>query len=156
MGPVAHVGLPVAAAYVLRLNMPIVAYTAIMPDIVDKSLDAVGIGGGRYIGHTLLFVVLVAVTYSLLHWRYSLSALIGGLSHLILDMDYLVPWLYPFRDYDFPPSDFHFFPDGFLQNYLSFSGIGEELILVGCVMISIALVYVLIEWVKRREDTTAF
>ena len=152
MGPVAHVGIPVAAAYVLRLNMPIVAYSAILPDIVDKTLDAVGIGGGRYIGHTLLFVALVAITYSLLHWRYGLSALVGGLSHLVMDMDYLVPWLYPFRDYDFPPSDSHFLPDGFLQSYFSFSGIGKELILVGCIVIVIVLGVTIFSWLRNRNN----
>lgn len=107
MGPIAHVGITAGAGHVLnrvshiRLNLGIVAISALLPDLVDKPLALVGIGDGRYIGHTLLFIFVAAALLSLKNKFYGLSLLFGGICHLLEDSGGLVPWFYPFADYNF-------------------------------------------------------
>lgn len=114
MGPFGHVGITVGAAYVinrvphLRLNLWVVAVSSLLPDLVDKPLYLLGIGDGRYVGHTLLFVFLAAAAVSLKNRIYGLSVLFGAVLHLLLDWSG-VPWLYPFVSYDFAV---HFDPGG--------------------------------------------
>jgi len=67
--------------------------------LVDKPLYLLGIGDGRYVGHTLLFVFLVVAAVSLKNRIYGLSVLFGAVLHLLLDWGG-VPWLYPFVNYD--------------------------------------------------------
>jgi membrane-bound metal-dependent hydrolase YbcI (DUF457 family) len=96
--------------------VPIAAFGAILPDIIDKPLGHLLLSGtldsGRIYGHTLLFfAVLFAV--GLLLWRYKRSialAVVGvGLgSHLVLDSMWNLPvslfWpiLGPFQQYHYP------------------------------------------------------
>ena len=76
---------------------------ALLPDIVDKSLLFLGIGSGRGISHTLLFV---GVSFIIVHFSFhrkksiSIPFLIGIVSHLVLDLPE-VPLFYPFINYDF-------------------------------------------------------
>jgi len=106
MGPLGHLGITLGAGYVLnrvqplKLNLGVVAFSALLPDLVDKPLYVLGIGDGRYVGHTLLFVFLVAGAVSLKNKLYGLSVLFGAILHLLLDSGD-VPWLYPFVNYDF-------------------------------------------------------
>lgn len=76
---------------------------ALLPDIVDKSLLFLGIGSGRGISHTLLFVgVSFIIVHFSFHRKKSISVpfLIGLVSHLVLDLPE-VPFFYPFINYDF-------------------------------------------------------
>lgn len=107
MLPVGHLGITLGAAYLAnrvtppKLNLGIVAFSALLPDLVDKPLALAGIGDGRYIGHTLLFIFLAAALLSLRNKFYGLSLLFGGICHLIGDSGNFVPWFYPFVNYDF-------------------------------------------------------
>jgi hypothetical protein len=158
VGPIGHVGIALPAGRVLRLNLPIVFLCALLPDLVDKSLWALGIGGGRYIAHTLLFVFVIAGVLFLWRRVYGLSALLGIGSHLLLDIRGFIPWFYPFVSYDFPKREFapsHFFSNlvDLLHNNLTLSRLGEELIWV----ISVCAAAFLCLWLysrfsKRRQQ----
>ena len=71
MGPAGHLGITLGAAHVLnraprlKLNLWVIAVSSWLPDLVDKPLYLLGIGDGRYVGHTLMFVFLVAAAVSL-------------------------------------------------------------------------------------------
>ena len=108
MGPLGQLGITLGAAYLLnrvppiKLNLWIVAFSTLLPDLVDKPLYLLGIGDGRYVGHTLLFVFLVAGAFSLKNKIYGLSVLFGALLHLLFDSGVgFVPWLYPFVSHTF-------------------------------------------------------
>ena len=145
-GPVGHIGIPVALAYLLRLNPVVAAFCGILPDLVDKHLSAMGVGGGRYIGHTLLSVLLVSVAFSLRKRKNGLAALVGGVSHLLLDLGGLVPWLYPFKGYDFYEQRLNL--SRFVREYFTFSGLGMELIWVA---IAGVLAFLCLWLLRRRQ-----
>ena len=100
-GPVIHIGVALVLAIVFRLNPLLTIFCAILPDLVDKPLAAFGIGGIRYIGHTLLFTAVVSTGLFLWKRKYGAAALVGFVSHLILDLNFMIPWFYPFQDYNF-------------------------------------------------------
>ena len=127
-GPVIHVGVSATLALVFRLNPVVTIFCGILPDMVDKPLAVLGIGGGRYIGHTLLFAVVISGTFFFWKRKYGLAALIGLTSHLLLDLNALIPWFYPFKDYQFYATKLSIIY--WLKGYLTFSQIGLELILV--------------------------
>ena len=124
-------------------------FCGILPDLVDKPLDALEIGGGRFVGHTLLFVLLVSAAFALWKWRLGLAALVGGMSHLILDLDGLVPWFYPFKDYEFYDEGFSF--TQFLRDYLSSSELGSELLTVAAVGAAILPFLLFFHWRNGRQ-----
>jgi hypothetical protein len=143
-GPVIHIGVPGALALLLRLN-PIVAITCgILPDVIDKPLAGFGIGGGRYIGHTLLVAVVVIAAFSLWKRKYGLAALIGLASHLLLDLNNLVPWFFPFKDYNFSVTKLNIMV--WLKGYVTFSHVGLEVIVVALVGIIAFICW----WLYRR------
>ena len=128
MGPLGHLGITLGAAHVLnrapliKLNLWVVAFSALLPDLVDKPLYLLGIGDGRYVGHTLLFVFLVAVAVSLKGRLYGLSVLFGAMLHLLMDSGGSVPWLYPFVNYTFTVN---FDPGGIPDRLSTLFGILE-------------------------------
>jgi len=76
---------------------------SILPDLIDKSLMFLGLGSGRGLSHTLLFVVVVYVTILLLFKGKTTipnSLVIGILFHLLLDLPE-IPLFYPFINYQF-------------------------------------------------------
>ncbi|MDY6892807.1 MAG: metal-dependent hydrolase, partial [Chloroflexota bacterium] len=158
MTPIGHIGITLPIAYVLRLNLPVAGLCTVMPDIVDKPLEAVGIGDGRYIAHTLVFVALVTVAFSLWKRVYGLAALLGGVSHLLLDWvdgGIPVPWFYPFVDYGFPEWEFD--PHGFFSNLSGtfeanfiLSRMGKEMIWVAVAVVTVLLCLGLYRWYRRR------
>ncbi|MGC9467341.1 MAG: metal-dependent hydrolase [Anaerolineae bacterium] len=87
--------------------VPVMA-VAVFPDAVDKIAHYV-LGkteSGRLWGHTLTVALLTsALCLVLFGKRNALSWLIGYLSHLICDIGSVVPWLYPFVVYEFPPPE---------------------------------------------------
>ena len=88
--------------------MAVAAFSFILPDLVDKPLWVLGVfTDGRNIGHTLFTTFLVALAFSLKKKVYGLVAVCGGMAHLLSDRSGLVPWLYPFKTYDFPSVGWH-------------------------------------------------
>lgn len=86
--------------------LPVMA-AAVFPDAVDKVayyvLDAAD--SGRSWGHTLLAAfITTAITYLLFGKRKGMSWALGYLSHLVCDIGGVVPWLYPFVAYEYPPA----------------------------------------------------
>ena len=74
--------------------------------------------------------------------KYGLAAVVGLASHLLLDLNGLVPWFYPFKDYNF--YDEKFYIAGYIKHYLAFSQLGYEFIIaavVGLVAITWRFLY---------------
>jgi hypothetical protein len=128
------------------LNPAVTIFCGILPDLVDKPLAALGIGGGRYIGHTLLFAVLMVAAFSLWKKKYGLAACIGLASHLLLDLNALIPWFYPFKKYQFYTTNLSLFD--WAKGYLTFSQVGLELIVV-----AMAATVALASWWLYRRHT---
>lgn len=148
-GPAGHLGISLALALVLRLNPFVTVFCGILPDLVDKSLAAaLNIGGGRYVAHTLLFVILVSGAFFLWNKRYGLAALVGGVSHLLLDSQGFMPWFYPFKDYDFPDSEFSF--TEYIQYYFTASVLGMELLIIAAVGIATLLFLLFYRWHNKK------
>jgi len=160
--PIGHLGIALPAAAVARLSLPVTFFCALLPDLVDQPLWALGIGRGHYIAHSLTFAFLVAFIF--LVWRrvYGLSALLGLGSHLVLDAvtgDF-VPWLYPFKSYDFPnwhvdPSQFFSRLSHLLRGEISLSNLRGELILAASVIVALVLclfIYRRLTRKKRQES----
>ncbi len=64
-------------------------------------------------------------------------------------MDGLVPWLYPFKDYDFYDERLSF--TQFLRDYLSSSEVGSELLIVAAVRIAILPFLLFFDWRSQRQ-----
>jgi hypothetical protein len=134
----------------LRLRVPEIAVTSLaflLPDLIDKPLFVLGvISDGRYIGHTLLLVFLVALAFTLQKRVYGLFAVCAGMLHLLLDTRGLVPWFYPFKNYDLPSFDWH--------QILTWFGVAVTLVelVVAIIVVSVAVSLVLSfsSWVKER------
>ena len=94
------------SAGVLKAELAVTGFCFLLPDLLDKPLWMLGISCGRFVGHTLLFVFLVAFVFSLRKRTYGLFALVGGMLHLLSDVGWFMPWLYPFVKYDFPQLEF--------------------------------------------------
>ncbi len=148
-GPAGHVGISLALAVVLRLNPIVAVFCGVLPDLVDKPLGAMEMGDGRYVAHTLLFVFLVSAAFALWKWKFGLAALVGGMSHLVLDMNAQVPWFYPFKDYTWYDDGFSF--SKFLEKYLSTSEVGEELLIVAAVGAAILPFLLFFRWRSQRQ-----
>ena len=102
--------MPSRIGRLLKPQLLVTGFCFLLPDLIDKPLWGLGvISDGRYIGHTLLMVFLVAVVFGMAKRKYGLLALCGGMSHLLFDTGghSFNPWFYPFKRYDFPPNDFH-------------------------------------------------
>ena len=158
MTPLGHVGITLPVARALRLNMWVVLFTALLPDIVDKTMWWLGLGAPRYVGHSLLFLALVVFLFSLRGKRGSLAALLGGGSHLLLDSGEFVPWFFPFVSYSFLHREFD--PSMFFSNLLdsfrvygSHIRMGHELIWVAAAVVAaIVLPWLYSRVMKRWEQ----
>ena len=76
-----------------NIDIRVLLLGAILPDIIDKPLGLLGIGNGRSISHTLLFLIAFAfaglLLYSRRKWKIGLVLASGVLLHLILDQMWL-------------------------------------------------------------------
>ena len=88
--------------------------------------------------------MLVVAAFSLWKRKHGLAACIGLISHLLLDLNTLVPWFYPFKEYSFSSRRFSFAE--WFSNYMDFSKVGYELIIV----ILAGLVAFICGWLYRR------
>lgn len=107
----AHLGITAFLASLLSLSPLIALIASQLPDLIDKPPYILGISpSGRYMGHTLLSIFLLGLaTYLITRKKIiALSVSFGMLMHLIEDLPYFIPWLYPFINYDFPKGPFEF------------------------------------------------
>lgn len=119
------------------LGLLVAGFCFMLPDLIDKPLWVLGvIPDGRYMGHSLLIMILVAAVFGLARWTYGLVALFVGITHLVSDRDLHSdnPWLYPFKHYVFHPNDY--------QQVLTTENLAEALmqmlVLVGIVLVVMA------------------
>lgn len=127
-GPFLHLGVSAGLAFILKLNPVITIICGLLPDLLDAPLAAFRIGGGRYIGHTILFAMVVVGVLFLWKRKYGYAAFAGLASHLILDLNGFMPWLYPFKDYAFPAKKLSFYE--WFKGYLDLTHAGYELLVI--------------------------
>ena len=103
-----HIGITVFLGNLFSLTLIPVFLGSILPDIIDKPFQIMGMGYGRFIGHTLFMGLVIAGIIHLLTRKklLSLSLLFGYWVHLLEDGSAFVPWFYPFVNYDFPIYSF--------------------------------------------------
>jgi len=130
--------MPQAAALLLKPPVTVTVLCFLLPDLVDKPLWALGVGCGRYVAHTLLFVFLVSLAFALKKRAYGVFALFGGMLHLLSDIGWFIPWLYPFVRYDFPQLEF--------TDTISWSMVVGELLEALVIVLAISLVL----WLSSR------
>ncbi len=157
MTPLGHIGIALSTGYVFRFSLPLVFAGAILPDLIDKPLEALGIGGGRYIAHTLLFVFVVAGLFYIWKNKYGLSILLGMISHLFLDSEGFIPWFYPFKNYEFPETRFSplHFPSNLFDLILHNSGFSVMLKDMGFVMVAVIAMLMILGlryWFKTKKS----
>ena len=99
-----HIGITVFLGNLLSLALSYVFLGSILPDIIDKPFQIIGMGYGRFIGHTLFMgLVIAGIIHTVTRKKlFSLSFLFGYWIHLLEDAFAFVPWFYPFVNYDFP------------------------------------------------------
>lgn len=88
----AHVGLALLLARPFkRVDLPFLAIGSVLPDIIDKPLGTILFGTSRIFGHTLLFLLLLAVLAIYLR-DMRIASLCGGVFiHLGLDSMWASP-----------------------------------------------------------------
>jgi hypothetical protein len=145
--------MPSSTARLLKPELLVTVFCFLLPDLMDKPLWVLGvISDGRYIGHTLLMVFLVAVVFGMARRAYGLFALCGSMPHLLFDRDGHSdnPWFYPFKRYDFSPNDFHSIVT--LPNVIRTL---MEMLLVCCLLLLVWAVFRgLVLLFRRRYGTT--
>lgn len=101
-----HIGITTFIGRFLFLSFWIVAFSAFLPDIVDKGLFVSGMSQyTRLVAHNLFFGPIVSVLALALTKRkeVAIAVLFGTYMHLIEDMRHPLPLLWPFVSYDAPP-----------------------------------------------------
>ncbi|MHA2251878.1 MAG: metal-dependent hydrolase [Candidatus Kariarchaeaceae archaeon] len=111
----------------------ILGFGAIFPDLIDKPIGSLLFQNGRWLGHSLFVLSLLAILSYLLTMHFEITALkdkihliyIGSLAHLILDLPYLSYKVafWPFFG-DFPTGT----REGFLKGFSSFRIIITEVL----------------------------
>ena len=100
----AHIGIAAFVATFFYLPAIFAVAGALLPDIIDKSLFMLGVTPcGRFIGHSIFFAPVIGLITYLVTRRKSLAIAItlGSLLHLVLDLGYFIPLLYPIKNYPF-------------------------------------------------------
>ena len=146
VGPVGRLRIPQAVALLLKAQLTVTAFCFLLPDLVDKPLWALGIGCGRCLAHTLLFVFIVSIAFSTRKRVYGLFALLGGILHLLTDLGWFVPWFWPFVRYDFPQLEF---ADTFQWSEVGWLAIELSAVVLGVSVVS--LVLWLSSWYTKRR-----
>ncbi len=93
-----HWGIRYVSFYALLLG-------SLGPDIIDKAISLPITGNGRYIGHSILFDIIVSLVVLAVFWknkRIWIGFIVGWQIHMILDTGGFMPWLFPFVSYEFP------------------------------------------------------
>ncbi len=100
-----HVAVSALAYRYLKADFVLVMAAAVVPDVVDKVAHYVFNQGegSRWMGHTLVAVVATtALIYLIWGKRAAWSWSLGYLLHLFGEFGGVVPYLYPFVQYEFP------------------------------------------------------
>jgi F0F1-type ATP synthase assembly protein I len=147
-GAVAHLGLALVLSYLLKLQPIVTVFCAILPDLIDKPLTVALNTSieGRYIAHTLLFVAVVALAFYLWKRRYGLAALVGGLSHLLLDIAPNNTLFYPFVKHEFQRGQADFW--SYLRHYFTWEVLGTE---VAFVVLAALAAFLLLKLYNRHK-----
>lgn len=149
-----HVAVSTLAYRYLKADFVLVMAAAVVPDVVDKVAHYVfdqG-AGSRWMGHTLVGVAVSTALIALV-WgkRLGLSWALGYLLHLVGEFGGVVPYLYPFVQYEFP------YDYGFAETLsLSFTNLPRMALEMGlCLWAGLALFDLWIIKEKRHEDVCA-
>jgi len=106
---IGHVGSSLFLAVILGLNPIVSSASVLLPDMIDKPLNILGLAPcSRFIGHTLLMGLLLSIFIYVFtrNKKITSSLLMGYWLHLIEDMRGFVPFFYPFINYSFPVKQF--------------------------------------------------
>jgi inner membrane protein len=100
--------------FMSRLDLRLLAFAALLPDVIDKPLGYYilpgVLGNGRIFAHTLLFTLVLFVIGIILYGRrgriWGLTLAFGSASHLVLDAMWRTPetLLWPAFGWGFPAS----------------------------------------------------
>jgi LexA-binding, inner membrane-associated putative hydrolase len=103
-----HVAVSALEHRYVKAEFAPVMVAAIFPDLLDKIAHyALGLtGSGRMWGHTLpATLITTGIVLALWGKRAATTWALGYLSHLVCDLNNVVPWLYPLATYEFPESE---------------------------------------------------
>jgi len=98
----AHIGITIFIAALFYLPILYTAIGVLLPDIIDKGFFILGVTPcGRYIGHSLLFPLIVGlITYSMSrNWKITIALMFGVFLHVLQDSSYFIPWFFPLVKY---------------------------------------------------------
>lgn len=87
----------------LEINRFALLIGSLFPDIIDKPIFLLGLGNGRFLSHSVFFILINFVILFLItkrNLKVSFSFLVGMSIHLILDLP-KIPLFYPFILYDY-------------------------------------------------------
>ncbi len=146
MSSLRHAYAMLKSTGVLKAELVVTGFCFLLPDLLDKPLWLLGISCGRFVGHTLLFVFLVAFVFFLRKRKYGLFALMGGMLHLLSDLGWFMPWFYPFVKYDFPQLEFK---DAF--TWYQVAGLFVQLALVVSAVSLVIMAVSLTRWHSSRR-----
>ena len=115
MLPFGHLGFTLAffhssRTFRERINTYALAFGALLPDIIDKSIGQFIFSHGRFIGHSIIigvtFCFLAGILFKIQGKNSNLapSVFLGWTAHLIEDLGGFLPLFYPIIMYDFPIS----------------------------------------------------
>lgn len=130
--------------YAKAALVPVTA-AAIFPDAVDKIAHYVfgQYATGRMWGHTLLAALLTSLVVLGLFGKHNAASwMLGYFSHLICDIEGVIPWLAPFVTYDFSP------PRSFVMAL--WSALTRPLIIVEALLSIWAVIVIWQEFESRR------
>ncbi len=86
-----------------NLNRYSLIIGSLLPDLIDKPLLFLGLGAGRFLSHSLIFIFIIfLIIFGITkgNEKVSLPLLIGMIFHVILDLPD-VPLLFPFISFEY-------------------------------------------------------
>jgi hypothetical protein len=107
-----HLAVSALLHHYLDTDLRPTVTAGVFPDVTDKLLCQVLhlTPSGRMYGHTLLGLAFTTTLVRFVYGARTARAwMVGYLGHLVADTDGFVPWLYPFRSYDFEGGDIGLF-----------------------------------------------
>jgi len=141
----------------LGFDLRFIALGAMLPDIVDKPLSFFNLGlhleGGRTIGHTLVFFLLLLLFNIFFANRLLAFVAFGTGAHLILDSMWQIPRVlfWPAFGFSFPSAEKHNF---FQQFYRWFSDLTRPDVFVPEIIGAVLLFLILFRMLKSKEKNS--
>lgn len=98
-----HIGITAFVSSMIYLPAIFAVAGALLPDMIDKGLFLLGAPCGRFIAHSIFFFPVAGIVTYLItrNKKFAVAVALGALLHLLQDMEHDVPFLYPFKDYEF-------------------------------------------------------